>query len=204
MMDTRDTWSTLGGSDSCHMWRTGMLHQTCWDPTHRWQFERSTSSCKCAKGARNGGSSFWRRKGRWMTPPQHSLSQLVTRSWEHSPKYLNSSLLAGPCIVLPCIPAPLAQQQLPLLPRRQRVALPTTIPAELPHWIQRAGSGELLASVDRSGTIHRQGKRWPQPQPTNSNRGSTTKKTQALVSKESQASGHHRTCFAWSHYLLDF
>lgn len=27
--DTRDSWKTLGGWGSIHLWRTGMLHQSC-------------------------------------------------------------------------------------------------------------------------------------------------------------------------------
>lgn len=55
-------------------WRTSTL---CWSPletTQRLQFERLTSSRKCARGAGVGGSSLLRRKGRWATIPQPSFS----------------------------------------------------------------------------------------------------------------------------------
>lgn len=76
-LDTRGSWGTLGGWDCCHLWRTVMLCPlSLWNPRQRWQFERIISSRKDAWGVRVGQGSICRRKGRWRTLTQPSLSPM--------------------------------------------------------------------------------------------------------------------------------
>lgn len=72
--ETKQSWSTLGDWNSCYLWKTGMLHQSHWDTLKKHQVERFTNSRKYARGAEDGGSCVWRRKGRRKTSPQLSLS----------------------------------------------------------------------------------------------------------------------------------
>lgn len=105
-LDTRESWSTLGGQGSCHLWNTSKLCQSCWGTAQRRWFERFTCNRKCTRGTGVGEGSLWRRKGRSTTLSQPSLSPTGQVLAGASSKTLHvPHWPLSPTAVLPCTPS---------------------------------------------------------------------------------------------------
>lgn len=121
---------------SLSFWRNSMLLQYLWDPTQRQSFERVASLSNCARGTEATGGSVWRRKGSWMMLFQSSLSPTgqVPNKILH---WLSSGIIAWTCPTQPTQPS----GSWPLLTDRQKEALPTAHPVEMPDITQMAHRG---------------------------------------------------------------
>lgn len=83
----------MGILDFSHLWRTSTLFWSYWGWT---QFERFTSSGKCARGMGIRGSSLQRRKCWWMMLSQPFLSPAVWEIMKTSSKSPSPLLVAQP------------------------------------------------------------------------------------------------------------